>query len=109
MTRPFDADPIAQLTFEAEVVHWRGPSPYFFVVLPSQAAAELQRVARAVSYGWGMIPVVARLGAVTFTTSLFPKAETYYLPLKDVVRRKTCVTAGDRVEVTLAVTPRFSR
>lgn len=101
-----DADPIAELSFEAEVIHWRGPSPYFFVVVPPDAADDIARVARAVSYGWGMVPVAAALGEVGFTTALFPKDGTYYLPLKDVVRRKASVTAGDRVGITLRITPR---
>ena len=103
------AEPIADLSFEAEVIHWRGPSPYFFVVLPQEAAAEVQRIARAVTYGWGMVPVEAQIGEVTFRTSLFPKSETYYLPLKDAVRRKANVTAGDNVLVDMVVrlaTPR---
>jgi hypothetical protein len=99
------AEPIAELRFEAEVVHWRGPSPYFFVVLPPQPAAEVERIARAVTYGWGMIPVEAKIGDVAFTTSLFPKPGTYYLPLKDAVRRRADITAGDRVFVEMTVRP----
>jgi len=100
-----DADPIARLGFEAEVIHWRGPSPYFFVVLPAEAGAGVQRIARAATYGWGMVPVEARIGDLVFTTSLFPKSGTYFLPLKDAVRRKADITAGDRVLVELAVRP----
>ena len=35
------------------------------------------------TYGWGVIPVVARIGDVEFETSLFPKDGGYLLPLKD--------------------------
>ncbi|TAJ73847.1 MAG: DUF1905 domain-containing protein [Phenylobacterium sp.] len=97
------AEPLAEFSFEAEVVHWRGPSPYFFAPLPAQVAAEVRRLARAASYGWGVIPVDARIGEVDFTTSLFPRQETYYLPLKDVVRRKANVTAGDVVSAEMTV------
>lgn len=98
-------DPLLELSFEAEVIHWRGPSPYFFAPLPPKAAAEVRRVARAASYGWGVVPVEARIGAITFTTSLFPKPDTYLLPLKDVVRRGARVTAGDRVAIALTIRP----
>ena len=94
-----------QFRFEADVIHWRGPSPYFFVAVPPQPAADLRGIARAVTYGWGMVPVEARIGEVVFTTALFPKDETYLLPLKDVVRRKANVTAGDRVTVEMTVQP----
>jgi hypothetical protein len=98
-----DADPLMRLDFRAEVIHWRGPSPFFFAPLPAAAALEVRRVLRAVTYGWGMVPVEARIGDVTFTTSLFPKDQTYLLPLKDAVRRKTEVTAGDVIEVEMTI------
>ncbi|MBU1378083.1 MAG: DUF1905 domain-containing protein [Alphaproteobacteria bacterium] len=98
-----DAEPLAAFSFDAEVIHWRGPSPYFFAALPAEVAAEVQRLARAVSYGWGMIPVAARIGEVAFTTSLFPKPEGYLMPLKDAVRRAAAVTAGDRIAVEMTV------
>jgi len=101
-----DDEPLAQLAFEAEVIVWRGPSPYFFAPVPAAQAEEIRRLARAVSYGWGVIPVEASLDGVDFTTSLFPKDETFLVPLKDAVRRKAGITAGDRVSVELVLRPR---
>jgi hypothetical protein len=97
------ADPLLHLNFEAEVVVWRGPSPYFFAPLPAVDADEIRRVARAASYGWGVIPVEATIGETAFTTSLFPRDGTYLLPLKDAVRRKAGVTAGDHIAVAMTV------
>jgi hypothetical protein len=94
---------LVRLSFEADVIYWRGPSPYFFIGVPPQEAAELRAVARAVTYGWGMIPVGARIGDVAFTTSLFPRDQTYLLPLKSAVRDATNVTAGDTVGVELTL------
>jgi len=102
-----DADPLLHLAFEAEVIVWRGPSPYFFAPVPATDAEEIRRVARAASYGWGVIPVETTIGETTFTTSLFPRDGTYLLPLKDAVRRKAEVTAGDRIAV--AMTVKFGR
>ena len=59
--------------------------------------------AKAVTYGWGVVPVEATVGGVSFTTSLFPKDGTYLLPLKDAVRRATGVTAGDLVAVEMTI------
>ena len=101
---PPDA-PLLQFAFDAEVIHWRGPSPYFFAALPAHEAAEVRRVSRAVTYGWGVIPVEAQIGGVAFTTSLFPKDDGYLLPLKDAVRRKAGVTAGDTVRMEMIVRP----
>ncbi|MBV8684795.1 MAG: DUF1905 domain-containing protein [Caulobacteraceae bacterium] len=92
-----------QFQFEADVIHWRGPSPWFFVPVPAQHVPELRNVMRAVTYGWGMVPVEARIGKVAFTTSLFPKDETYLLPLKTLVRREAGITAGDRIAVEITI------
>ncbi len=94
---------LVRFRFEAEVIYWRGPSPFFFVAVPPEQARELGHVARTVSYGWGMVPVEASIGGVAFTTSLFPKDGTYLLPLKVAVRRKAEITAGDRIAVEMTV------
>ena len=60
--------------FAGEVIYWRGPSPYHFVPLPPAEAAEIRSVANLVTYGWGVIPVRARIGDTEFETSLFPTA-----------------------------------
>ena len=96
---------LLELAFEAQVIHWRGPSPFFFAPLPAREADEVRRVSRAVTYGWGVIPVEAEVGAAAFTTSLFPKDDGYLLPLKDVVRREANVTAGDTIAVTMIIRP----
>src|SRR5690348_16468906 len=95
-----------EFTFDAEMIHWRGPAPYFYAPLPADAAAEIRSAAKLVSYGWGVIPVGAVVGGVSLTTSLFPRDGTYLLPLKDAVRRPTGITAGDVVHIEMTVQPR---
>jgi hypothetical protein len=92
-----------EFRFRAEVIHWRGPSPYFFAPVPEDQLETLRAAARAASYGWGVVPVEARIGEAVFTTSLFPKGGTYLLPLKDAVRRAAGVTAGDTIAVEMTV------
>ena len=94
-----------QFGFEAEVIYWRGPSPFFFAPIPLSEAEEIRRLSKLVTYGWGMIPVRAVVGGVTFETSLFPKDESYLLPLKVAVRRKINVTAGDVIAIDMTVQP----
>jgi hypothetical protein len=95
-----------RFTFETEVIHWRGPAPFFYAPVPAALAHEVRAVAKAVTYGWGVVPVEATVGGVTFTTSLFPKDGTYLLPLKDAVRNDAGVTAGDVVAVEMTVAAR---
>ena len=91
------------LEFSGEVWFWRGPSPYHFVTVPEDESAELQTAAALVTYGWGMIPVEARVGSTTWTTSLFPKDGGYVVPLKDVVRGAESIDVADTVTVRLTI------
>ncbi len=86
-----------------EVFQWRGPAPYYYVAVPDAEAEAIAAVAPLVTYGWGVIPVTGRLGATMFTTSLFPKAGGYLVPLKDAVRRAEGVGDGDDVTVLLTL------
>lgn len=99
-----------ELQFQATVIYWRGPAPFFFARIPDEVGAEIGKVKKAASYGWGVIPVSATINEVSFQTSLFPKDGTYLLPIKDAVRRRIGVTADDEVEVAMTIgssQPRF--
>ncbi len=95
---------MAVFRFQTEIIEWRGPSPFFYAPMPEAEAAELHAMRKALTYGWGVIPVEAEIAGVRFKTSLFPKDGTYLVPVKDAVRRAAAITAGDRValEVTVA-------
>lgn len=94
---------LVRFKFVTKIIEWRGPAPYFYAPIPPGQVEELRRVAKFVSYGWGCVPVEAKIGDVAFTTSLFPKADTYLLPIKTAVRRKINVTAGDTVSVLMTI------
>ncbi|HET7385151.1 MAG TPA: DUF1905 domain-containing protein [Nocardioidaceae bacterium] len=91
------------LEFSGEIWEWRGPAPYYFVTVPDEESRDLDAVAGAVSYGWGMIPVLVRIGETEWETSLWPKDGGYVVPLKDAVRRAEGIFEGDTVAVCLAV------
>ena len=92
-----------RLDFEGEVIHWRGPSPYYFVGVPEPLCDDLRIASRDVSYGWGVIPVTVRIGGTTWTTSLFPKDGGYLVPLKDRVRAAEGIEQGDSIDLVLTV------
>ena len=92
-----------RLEFDGEVIHWRGPSPYYFVGVPEPLCEDLRIASRDVSYGWGVIPVTVRIGETTWTTSLFPKDGGYLVPLKDRVRAAEGIEQGDIVAAVLTV------
>jgi hypothetical protein len=89
--------------FDGRVIEWRGPAPYYFVPVPDEESADIREVAAIATYGWGVIPVEARIGEVAFETSLFPKDGGYLLPLKDAVRKPHGLSAGDDVTVEMTV------
>jgi hypothetical protein len=91
------------LQFSGEVWFWKGPAPHHFVTVPDEECGALEAAAPFVSYGWGMIPVAAELGATAWTTSLFPKDGRYIVPLKAWVRAAELVEVGDVVTLRLAV------
>jgi hypothetical protein len=91
------------LEFTAEVVEWRGPAPYYFLVSPPEESEWLTDIMRDVTYGWGMIPVTGRIGGTEFTTSLWPRKGTWWVPLKDAVRAAEGIDLGDVVTVALTV------
>ncbi len=91
------------IVFSGRVIEWRGPSPFYFVPVPAEQAAEVRQVAAMATYGWGVVPVEARIDGTAFATSLFPRDGGYLLPLKIAVRRPQGLSAGDDVTVAMTV------
>jgi hypothetical protein len=73
------------------------------VTVPEEECAVLQDTSAMVTYGWGMIPVQARIGRTQWTTSLWPKDGRYIVPLKAWVRKAERVELGVNVTVRLDV------
>ncbi|WP_328540554.1 DUF1905 domain-containing protein [Streptomyces sp. NBC_00344] len=91
------------VVFAGHVIEWRGPSPFYFVPVPEEQSADIREVAAMATYGWGVIPVEARIGGITFATSLFPRDGGYLLPVRNAVRKPQGLSTGDEVTVEMAV------
>ncbi len=91
------------LEFSGTVWHWKGPAPHHFVSVPEDECGEIDAVAAAVTYGWGMIPCAVQIGESRWTTSLWPKDGGYIVPLKASVRRAESIDVGDLVAIRLTV------
>ena len=92
-----------ELEFSGDLWFWKGPSPWHFVTVPEEECSALEITSSSVSYGWGMIPVGARIGATSWKTSLFPKDGRYVVPVKAWVRKAEHLEIGDLVTVRLFV------
>ncbi|MFR9775416.1 DUF1905 domain-containing protein [Micromonospora sp. MS34] len=91
------------MEFTGEMWFWRGPAPWHFVTVPDEQCGELEAAAALVTYGWGMIPVTARIGGTGWATSLWPKDGRYIVPVKASVRKAEGLEVGDPVTVRLTV------
>ena len=91
------------LEVSGELWFWKGPAPWYFVTVPEDGCVALEAASAVVTYGWGMIPVTARLGRTGWTTSLFPKDGRYIVPVKAAVRKAERIDEGDVVTIHLSV------
>ena len=92
-----------EFSFTGTMIEWRGPAPFYFIVIPMEICEEIKSAAKQLSYGWGVIPVSATIGKTTFTTSLFPKNGGYLLPVKNSVRIPESLELDQQVKVKLVL------
>jgi len=83
------------------VIEWRGPAPFYFVATPAAVTSQIEEHKKAISYGWGVVPATVTIGETEITTSLIPKAGSFYIPLKDAIRKPNGISVGDNVELVL--------
>ena len=91
------------IEFSGEIWFWRGPAPWYFVTVPEAQSSDLKAILGFVTYGWGMIPVKARIGNTEWKTSMFPKNGSYIVPIKANVREAEALDVGDNVTVRLEI------
>ncbi len=91
------------IEFSGIIWFWKGPAPWYFITVPAQQSSDLNVISALVTYGWGMIPVHARIGKTGWTTALFPKDGRYIVPIKASVRSAENLEEGDEVTVRLEV------
>ena len=92
-----------RLSFEAEVFEWRGPAPFYFAAVPESQAKRIREISKIVTYGWGVIPCLVKVGKTEVSTSLFPKQGGYLVPLKDALRKPEKLTVGTSAKITLTI------
>jgi hypothetical protein len=83
------------------VIEWRGPAPFYFLPTPIEVTEEIELYKRELTYGWGVIPAKVTIGTTTVTTSLIPRDGSFYIPLKDAVRKPNGISLGDSINLVL--------
>jgi hypothetical protein len=75
---------------------------WYFLTIPEDESAEIRAAAFTGPRGFGSVRVEARIGDVTWRTSVFPQnSGGYILPVKAKVRSEAGVSAGDDITVSL--------
>jgi len=91
------------MEFSGKIIFWKGPAPWFFVVIPAKQSRAIKAISTLVTYGWGVIPVHVQIGKTKWTTSLFPKDGRYLVPIKAIVRKAENLEKGDKVNLRIEI------
>ena len=92
-----------KIKFQGSMIEWRGPSPFYFVPIPEGSSKKIKAMAAQLTYGWGVIPVLGKIGKTDFSTALIPKDGLYYLPIKNAVRFAENLEVGSEVSVSISL------
>ena len=84
---------------------WKGSDAagrWYFITVPDEESDEIRAHALGSPRGFGSVKVEARIGDVTWRTSVFPlNSGGYLLPVKAEIRKKAEIGTGDEVTVEL--------
>jgi hypothetical protein len=64
---------------------------------------KIKAMAAQLTYGWGVIPVIGKIGKTDFSTALIPKDGVYYLPIKNAARFAEKLEVGVEFSVSIRV------
>jgi hypothetical protein len=94
----------APLRFSAVIWVYPGKGGWRFVTLPRPIIEALRFAAPPQGRGWRSLPVVATIGATTWSTSAFPDGHgSWSLPIKAETRRREGLVDGQEVEIALTL------
>ena len=64
--------------------------------------AEIQVIAAAKTYGWGVLHTYVTINTTQWKTALIPKDGAYLVPIKNAIRLPEKLELGQRVDVRLS-------
>lgn len=78
------------ISFEGKLWKYQGQAAWYFMTLPSEYTQDLKSLRDPFAKNFGSIRVTAKIGSVSWQTSIFPdsKSDTFLLPVKKEVRTK---------------------
>ena len=64
---------------------------------------KIKAISAQLTYGWGVIPVIGKIGKTEFSTALIPKDGLYLVPIKNQVRFGEELELGSEYSVQLTL------
>jgi len=89
--------------FSAEIWLHQGDAAWHFLTVPEDISDDIEERTSHLQRGFGSVRVRVRIGATTWSTSVFPdtKRGAYTLPVKKAVRRAEGIGGGTVTDVRL--------
>ena len=89
------------LTIKNKVWVWPGVAGWHFVYVDGENKKKIDKYGK--KYGSGFVKVMAKIGKTEWQTALFPhkKEDCYLISIKQAVRKKEAILAGDSVIIKL--------
>jgi hypothetical protein len=93
-----------RIEFESTVTRWdaRADSSWYFATVPEELSADVRELPSP-PRGFGSLRVRARIGASSWTTSIFPSGDAFVLPLKRAIREAEKIDEGGLITVELDI------
>lgn len=97
-----------QKTYKDKTKVWLYPAEHaawHFVSVDKKKSERIRKEYKALSRGFGSLPVEVTIGKTTWKTSVFydNRHEQYILPLKAEVRRKEDIREGEEVKLAFKI------
>lgn len=92
-------------SFTAEMWKHSSPGGWYFISLPEFISKEIREHLGWQEEGWGRMKVIAKINQIEWETAIWfdTKRETYLLPVKADVRKKTNIKINEKVEVIIRI------
>ncbi len=97
----------AKIRYEFEGKMWKPNSPggWYFIALPKQLSKEIRENLKWPEEGWGRMKAAALINKVEWETAIWfdKKMETYLLPIKADIRKKTGIKPDELIAVCISI------
>ncbi|WP_422860009.1 DUF1905 domain-containing protein [Flagellimonas sp. S174] len=96
-----------KIKYQFKTKMWRhnAPGGWHFVSIPKDISKEIRKNLQWQEEGWGRMKAIARIDHVQWDTAIWfdSKADTYILPIKAEIRKKTKLEMDQKLSMAIWV------